>query len=48
MYVVSHHCSDYNAIKISDFIKICKKHKIPSIIDAASEEYMEDFFKIGS
>tara|TARA_Y100000766_G_scaffold47921_1_gene38196 strand:+ start:215 stop:1423 length:1209 start_codon:yes stop_codon:yes gene_type:complete len=48
MYVVSHHCSDYNAIKVSDFIKICKKHKIPSIIDAASEEYMEDFFKIGA
>ena len=48
MYVVSHHCSDYNAISISDFIKICKKHKIPSIIDAASEEYMEDFFKIGA
>jgi len=48
MYVVSHHCSDYNAISISDFIKICKKHKIPSIIDAASEEYMEDFFRIGA
>ncbi len=48
MYVVSHHCSDYNAINILDFIKICKKYKIPTIIDAASEEYMEDFFKIGA
>ena len=48
MYVVSHHCSDYNAINILDFIKICKKYKIPSIIDAASEEYMEDFFRIGA
>ncbi len=48
MYVVSHHCSDYKAIKILDFIKICQKHKIPTIIDAASEEYMEDFFKIGA
>ena len=48
MYVVSHHCSDYKAINILDFIKICKKHQIPTIIDAASEEYMEDFFKIGA
>ncbi|MFL2520092.1 MAG: aminotransferase class V-fold PLP-dependent enzyme [Alphaproteobacteria bacterium] len=48
MYVVSHHCSDYEAINISDFIKICKKYRVPTIIDAASEEYMEDFFKIGA
>ncbi len=46
MYVVSHHCSDYNAVEISKFIKLCKKNNIPTIIDAASEEYMEHFFKL--
>jgi len=46
MYVVSHHCSDYEAVEISKFIKLCKKNNIPSIIDAASEEYMELFFKL--
>ena len=44
MYVVSHHCSDYNSLNLKEFIKVCKKYKIPVIIDAASEEYMEDFF----
>ena len=48
MYVVSHHCSDYNAIEISKFLKLCKQYKVPTIIDAASEEYMEEFFKIGA
>ena len=43
MYVVSHHCSDYEAVEISKFIKLCKKNNIPTIIDAASEEYMELF-----
>ena len=46
MYVVSHHCSDYNAVKLDKFISICKKYKIPTIIDAASEEYMENFINI--
>ena len=46
MYVVSHHCSNYEAVEISKFIKLCKKNNIPSIIDAASEEYMELFFKL--
>ena len=46
MYVVSHHCSDYDAVNIKKFIQLCKKYKIPIIIDAASEEYMEDFFKL--
>ena len=48
MYVVSHHCSDYNAVEISKFLELCKKYKIPTIVDAASEEYMEEFFKIGA
>ena len=48
MYVVSHHCSDYGSLELNSFIKICKKNKIPVIVDAASEEYMEDFFKIGA
>ncbi len=48
MYVVSHHCSEYNAVEISKFIKLCDKYKIPTIVDAASEEYMEKFFKIGA
>ena len=48
MYVVSHHCSDYNAVEISKFLKLCKKYKIPTVVDAASEEYMEEFFQIGA
>ena len=46
MYVVSHHCSDYGAVSLMRFIQLCKKYKVPTIIDAASEEYMEDFFQI--
>ena len=46
MYVVSHHCSDYGAVSLKRFIQLCKKYKVPTIIDAASEEYMEDFFQI--
>ena len=46
MYVISHHCSDYDAVDLKNFIKLCKKYKIPTIVDAASEEYMEDFFKL--
>ena len=46
MYVVSHHCSDYESFNIKDFIKLCHKYSIPVIIDAASEEYMEYFFSI--
>ena len=48
MFVVSHHCSDYDSLNIKEFIKICKKFKIPTIVDAASEEYMEDFFTVGA
>ena len=48
MYVVSHHCSDYDSLDLREFIKICKKFKIPTIVDAASEEYMEDFFTLGA
>jgi len=48
MYVVSHHCSDYNSLNIKTFIKTCKRFKIPLIVDAASEEYMEDFFIAGA
>jgi|TARA_B110000196_G_scaffold320290_1_gene341669 D-glucosaminate-6-phosphate ammonia-lyase len=44
MYVVSHHCSDYDSVSLKKFINLCKKYKIPTIVDAASEEYMEDFF----
>ena len=46
MYVVSHHCSDYGSVNLKRFIQLCKKYKVPTIIDAASEEYMEDFFQI--
>ncbi|PPR44671.1 MAG: D-glucosaminate-6-phosphate ammonia lyase [Alphaproteobacteria bacterium MarineAlpha5_Bin6] len=48
MYVVSHHCSDYNSLNLNDFLNICKKFKIPTIIDAASEEYMHEFFNLGA
>ena len=48
MYVVSHHCSDYNSVDLKKFLSICKKHRIATIVDAASEEYMEDFFKLGA
>ena len=46
MYVVSHHCSDYDSVDLEVFINLCKKYKVPVIVDAASEEYMEDFFQL--
>jgi L-seryl-tRNA(Ser) seleniumtransferase len=46
MYVVSHHCSDYDSVDLNIFINLCKKYKVPVIVDAASEEYMEDFFQL--
>lgn len=46
MYVISHHCSDYKSVDLKKFILVCKKFKIPTIIDAASEEYMEKIFDL--
>ena len=48
MYVVSHHCSEYGSLELNSFLLKSAKNKIPVIVDAASEEYMEDFFKIGA
>ena len=45
MYVVSHHCSEYGSLELNSLLKSAK-NKIPVIVDAASEEYMEDFLKL--
>ncbi len=48
LYVVSHHVVDYGQIPLPDFIKICHKHSIPVIVDAASEYNLEGFLAAGA
>ncbi len=47
IYVLSHHCDEYNSLDYKTFYKICSKHKIPVILDAASESNMRELCKYG-
>ena len=47
IYVLSHHCDEYNSLDYKTFYKICSKHKVPVILDAASESNMRELCKHG-
>lgn len=40
LYVLSHHCDEYNSLDFKLFYKVCCRYKIPVILDAASESNM--------
>lgn len=46
-YVKSHHCVQKGMISIEDMVKISKQHNIPLIIDAAAEEDLKKYIKLG-
>ncbi len=47
IYVLSHHCDEYNSLDYKTFYKICSKHKVPVILDAASESNMRELSNYG-
>jgi L-seryl-tRNA(Ser) seleniumtransferase len=47
LYVLSHHCDEYNSLDFKIFYKVCSKYKIPVILDAASESNMNYLSKFG-
>jgi len=47
IYVLSHHCDEYKSLDYKSFYKICSKHKVPVILDAASESNMKQLSKYG-
>ena len=47
LYVLSHHCDEYNSLDLEIFYKVCSKYKIPVILDAASESNMNYLSKFG-
>jgi len=47
LYVLSHHCDEYDSLDFKIFYKVCSKYKIPVILDAASESNMNYLSKFG-
>ena len=47
LYVLSHHCDEYDSLDLKIFYKVCSKYKIPVILDAASESNMNYLSKFG-
>lgn len=48
LYVVSHHCVIKNMISVDEVIQLGKKHGIPVIVDAAAEENLSMYTKLGA
>lgn len=46
-YVKSHHCVQKGMIPLEEMIDISKKYNIPIIVDAAAEEDLEKYLKMG-
>lgn len=46
-YVKSHHSVQKGMVSIQDMVKISKKYNIPLIIDAAAEEDLKKYIKLG-
>jgi len=42
LYVLSHHCDEYQSLDYKNFYNICSKANIPVILDAASESNMKN------
>ncbi|WP_432403817.1 DgaE family pyridoxal phosphate-dependent ammonia lyase [Wukongibacter sp. M2B1] len=47
-YVKSHHCVQKGMVSLEDMIKISKKYGIPLIVDAAAEENLQRYVKLGA
>lgn len=47
MYVKSHHCVQKNQVSIEDFVAVGRQFDIPLIIDAAAEEDLFKYYKMG-
>lgn len=48
VFVVSHHVVDYGQIPLRPFVRICRRHGVPVIVDAASEYDLTGFLAAGA
>lgn len=48
MYVKSHHCVQKSMVSLENMIEIGKKYNIPVVVDAAAEEDLKKYIKIGA
>lgn len=48
IYVVSHHTADHGMIPLSEFCSVCRKARIPVIVDAAAEDDPRLFLRAGA
>ncbi|WP_392566694.1 DgaE family pyridoxal phosphate-dependent ammonia lyase [Utexia brackfieldae] len=48
LYVKSHHCVQKSILSVSEAAAIAKKHQIPLIVDAAAEEDLQAYYKMGA
>lgn len=47
LFVVSHHAAEYGMIALEDFCRTARAHRVPVIVDAASESDVESLLKCG-
>ncbi|MDR0485077.1 MAG: DgaE family pyridoxal phosphate-dependent ammonia lyase [Alphaproteobacteria bacterium] len=48
MYVKSHHCVQKGILSIAEMVEISKEYNLPLIIDAAAEEDIQKYIKLGA
>lgn len=48
MYVKSHHCVQKGMVSLEDMIEIAHEHKLPVLVDAAAEEDLKKYIKMGA
>lgn len=48
IYVKSHHCVQKGMLSLEEVIEISKKYRIPLIVDAAAEEDLKKYIKLGA
>lgn len=48
LYVSSHYCNNLNQVNLSELVIFCQKYNLPLIVDAAAEEDLFKFTKLGA
>lgn len=48
LYIKSHHTVQKSMLNVSDAVEVAKKHQLPLIIDAAAEEDLTLYYKLGA
>lgn len=48
LYIKSHHCVQKEIISVEDYIKVGQEYSLPVIVDAAAEEDLTKYYKLGA